>query len=110
LRIGVALNSQSSTQTQNRTNWLSSARREKGVNAELKLHPYEELQVFDDYLGRSLSGFGRLSIVCNLPSAVFEPEAVTVHLEYMDVMSKPVEQRACQSLGTLGSTRRRAGC
>lgn len=31
--------------------------------------------------------------------SLFEPEAITVHLEYMDVMSKPVEQRACQSLG-----------
>ena len=31
--------------------------------------------------------------------AVFEPEAVAVHLEDMDVMGKAIEQRAGQSLG-----------
>ena len=46
-----------------------------------------------------LSGFGRLRIVCDMTPAVFEPEAVAVHLEDVDVMSKPIEQRAGQSLG-----------
>ncbi len=31
-------------------------------------------------------------------TAVFEPEAFTVHLENMDMMSQPVEKRACEAL------------
>ena len=30
--------------------------------------------------------------------AVFEPKAVAVHLEYVDVMGKAIEQRAGQTL------------
>jgi hypothetical protein len=46
-----------------------------------------------------LSGFGQLRIVCDLTPAVFEPEAVAVHLEDVNVVGKPIEQRAGESLG-----------
>ena len=32
--------------------------------------------------------------------ALIEPVAVAIHLQDMDVMSEPVEQRACEPLGT----------
>jgi hypothetical protein len=38
-------------------------------------------------------------IVSEVALAVFEPEAVAVHLEDVDVMGKPVKQRASEALG-----------
>jgi len=45
--------------------------------------------------------FGRLRwlIRCDLTSAVVEAEAVTVHLEDMDVVGEAIEQRASKTLG-----------
>jgi hypothetical protein len=52
---------------------------------------FEELPAFERLLGGALSGFGRLSIVCDMLPAVLKPEAVAVHLEDVDVVSKPIE-------------------
>ena len=41
----------------------------------------------------------RWLIWCELTSAVFEPEAVAIHLEDMDVVGKTIEQRAGETLG-----------
>jgi hypothetical protein len=38
-------------------------------------------------------------IVSDPTFALFEPEAVTIHLDDMDVVGKPIEQRAGRPLG-----------
>ena len=51
-------------------------------------------------------------IVIDVSLAVFEPEAVAVHLEDVNVVGKAIEQRAGEALGGEHgwSTRRRADC
>jgi hypothetical protein len=38
-------------------------------------------------------------IVIDVALAVFEPEAVAIHLEDVNVVGKAIEQRACKSFG-----------
>jgi hypothetical protein len=47
--------------------------------------------------GPVLSGFCRRLIVIDMALAVFEPEAVAVHLEDMNVVGKAIEQRATRT-------------
>jgi hypothetical protein len=49
--------------------------------------------------GAVLSGFCRRLIVTDAALAVFEPEAVAVELEDVNVVGKAIEQRAGQALG-----------
>src|SRR5260370_1667956 len=46
-----------------------------------------------------LSGFCRRLIVIDVALAVFEPEAVAIHLEDVNVVGKAIEQRACKAFG-----------
>src|SRR5271156_6453100 len=46
-----------------------------------------------------LSGFCRRLISSDMAFAVFEPEAVAVQLEDVNVMCKAIEQRASEALG-----------
>src|ERR1035437_2083506 len=49
--------------------------------------------------GAVLSGFWRRLIVTDAALAVFEPEAVAVELEDVNVVGKAIEQRAREALG-----------
>src|SRR5271156_3187980 len=75
--------------------WVPQEERE----GDFPPRPSEELTAFERLSRRGLSGFGRLRIVCEMLPAVFEPEAVAVHLEDVNVMGEPIEQRAGQSFG-----------
>jgi len=46
-----------------------------------------------------LSGLCRRLIVIDVALAVFEPEAVAVHLEDVNVVGKAIEQRASKAFG-----------
>jgi hypothetical protein len=56
-----------------------------------------------------LSGFCRRLIIIDVAFAVFEPEAVAVQLEDVNVMGKAIEQRASETLGGEHARRSDAG-
>ena len=48
-------------------------------------------------MGKPGSTLVMFSVLFLVLAAVFEPEALTVHLQDMDMMGEPVEERACEA-------------